>query len=291
MKVAVIIPNLNSPVIDRVVKAVLAQADESLTIWVVGQDHFGLIPSHPQVRKLTTAEHVFPGAARNLGAEQAEAEVLIFLDADCIPQSGWLTGLLNAWKNYPEAGAISGAMLPQSISFIQHCEQIARFHEYLSHNPPGERGVLASFSLLVPYQVWRLSGGFNPHLWATEDLDFTLRLRRMGWRLIFEPKSVVFHHSNRNNLLQFWDHARRNGAYSIINRLRYPEVYAMPGWMRRPWFWIISALWIALVRTWQIYYTTGLWRYWYCMPLVVLHKLAWCLGAAEGLRSIKMGEL
>ncbi len=287
MRISVIIPNLNSPVIDKVVEAVLSQAEEELTIWIVGQDCYGKIPVHPSVHVLITPNPIFPGEARNLGAEHSRADVLIFLDADCIPQSGWLRALIEAWKAHPDAGAISGAMLPYSSSFIRHCEQIARFHEYINTNPFGERMVLASFSLLVPYEVWRSSGGFDPRLWATEDLDFTLRLRRQGWKLFFEPKAVVYHESNRVNLYDFVSHARMNGIYSIITRLRYAEVYRGSFWMHWSWFWVLASPLIALGRTIQIYmHTPGLWRYGYCVPLVFLHKLAWCQGAADGLRYI-----
>ena len=183
MRLAVIIPNLHSPVIDEVIAAVLAQADTALEIWVVGQDCYGKIPISPRVHTIVTPEPLYPGAARNLGAERAEADIFVFLDADCIPQPGWLSALLGAWKSYPNAGAISGAMLPQSDTLIQHCDQIASFHEHLTLHPPVERKSLASFSLLVPRTVWQQSGGFNSCLRHTEGLDFTLRLRAQGWRL------------------------------------------------------------------------------------------------------------
>ncbi len=287
MRISVIIPNLNSPIIDKVVEAVLNQAEGELTIWVVGQDRYRKIPSHPLVNVLMTPHPVFPGEARNLGAARSQADVFIFLDADCIPQPGWLKALIEAWKAHPDAGAISGAMLPYSSGFIRTCEQIARFHEYINTNRFEERNFLASFSLLVPYEAWRSSGGFDSRLWATEDLDFTLRLRKQGWKLFFEPKSVVYHEPNRVNLHQFLHHARLNGAYSIINRLRYADVYRGSFWMHWAWFWVLGSPLIALVRTFQIYmYTPGLWRYGYCVPLVFMHKLAWCQGAADGLRYI-----
>ncbi len=284
MNLAVIIPNLHSPVVDEVIAAVLAQATPSLEVWVVGQDRHGKIPVHPQVHTLVTPEPVYPGVARNLGAASApQAEALIFLDADCVPQVGWLEALLAAWQAHPAAGAISGAMLPQSDGFIQHCGQIANFHEFLHLNPPARRESLASFSLLVPRAAWEASGGFAPHLRHTEDIDFTLRLRALGWELWFEPRARVYHRPARVNIRQFWTYARRGGADSIRMRLQHPEAYAMPFWSRQPWAWRFGALWIALLRTFQIYTRTpGLWRYSYCLPWVVLHKMAWCYGAADG---------
>jgi len=285
MRVAVIIPNLHSPVIDEVITAVLRQADKTVDIWVVGQDRYGKIPSHSQVHTLVTLEPVYPGVARNLGAAQTAADVLIFLDADCVPQSGWLTALLAAWQAHAEAGAISGAMLPQSDSFIQHCGQIANFHEFLYLHPPAVRHALASFSLLVPRTAWRDIGGFDPRLRHTEDIDFSLRLQARGWTLWFEPRAQVYHRPGRVTMRQFWSYAQRGGSFSLQMRLNHSAVYAMPFWSRWPLAWCVGAPFIAAVRTLQIYADTpGLWRYLYCLPWVFMHKLAWCYGAADGVR-------
>lgn len=290
MRVAIIIPNLHSPVIDQVIAAVLAQAEAAagLDIWVVGQDCYGKIPSHPQVHTLITPEPVYPGLARNLGAAQAaDADGLIFLDADCIPQPGWLTALLAAWEAHPDAGAISGAMLPQSDGFIQHCGQIANFHEFLHLHPPASRPILASFSLLVPRKAWESSNGFSPALQHTEDIDFTLRLRAHGWTLWFEPRACVYHRPARATLRQFWDYARRSGRFSLQMRLSHPEAYSMPFWSHWPWAWRLGAPCIAALRTAQIYLCTpGLGRYLYCLPWVWLHKMAWCFGAADGAKQM-----
>lgn len=284
MRLAVIIPNLHSPAIDEVIAAVLAQADVNfaLEVWVVGQDRYGKIPAHPWVHKIVTPKPVSPGAARNLGAKQTDADALIFLDADCIPQPGWLAALLAAWEAHPDAGAISGAMLPRSDNFIQHCGQIAGFHEFLHLNPPATRPTLASFSLLVPRVAWECSGGFDPHLRHTEDIDFTLRLRARGWTLWFEPRACVYHRPARRTLQEFWSYARSSGRFSIQTRLRHTEAYTMPFCARFPWTWRFGAPFIAALRTIQIYTRTPrLWRYLYCLPWVFLHKMAWCLGAAD----------
>lgn len=290
MRVAIIIPNLHSPVIDEVVTAVLTQTETAMAVWVVGQDRHDRIPLHPQVHILVTPEPVYPGVARNLGAAKAaaDADVLIFLDADCVPQPGWLPALLEARQAHPDAGAISGAMLPQSNGFIQYCGQIANFHEFLHLHPPALRPTLASFSLLVPRVAWDGSGGFDPQLRHTEDMDFTLRLRAQGWTLWFEPRARVYHRPTRVTLRQFWTYARCGGVDSIRMRLRYAKACSMPFWSYWPWAWCLGAPGIAALRTVQIYaHTPGLWRHLRCLPWVFMHKLAWCYGAADGLRSAR----
>ncbi|KUO43053.1 MAG: hypothetical protein APU95_00755 [Hadesarchaea archaeon YNP_N21] len=290
-KLAVIVPNLNSPVIDEVVTSVLSQSDETLEVWVVGQDCYGKIPTSPRVHSIITRDHILPGMARNIGAQHALADAYIFLDADCIPQPGWLSALLTAWTTHPDAGAISGAMLPESDSFFKNCRQIANFHEYLAISRPGERMYLASFSLLVPRQAWLQSGGFNPNLRHAEDIDFTLRLRAMGLKLFFEPKSIVYHRPKNLNFNEFWDYAYLSGACSIQVRLRHTEI-SMPFWANSAWTWRTLAPVIAAIRTCQIYsQNPALIRYFYAIPFVFLHKLAWCYGAADGVSKMHKTRL
>ncbi|MEM4234882.1 MAG: hypothetical protein QXU75_07020, partial [Candidatus Methanomethylicaceae archaeon] len=200
------------------------------------------------------------------------------------PQPGWLDTLLRAWKENPNVGAVSGAMLPESDTFIQHCGQIANFHEYLTVHNRGEREALASFSLLVPRPTWEQSGGFCSSLRHTEDIDFSLRLKKLGWKLFFEPQAQVYHCPKRTTLSQFLSYAHESGMYSIRMRLQHPEEYFMPIFLHWGLTWKIAAPIIAALRTIQIYlHTPGLWRYLYCIPWVFLHKLAWCLGAAKEL--------
>ena len=291
--VSVIIPNLHSPVIGEVLSSLLAQADAlpgPLEVWVVGQDRYDQVQPSEHVHALVTAHPVSPARARNLGAAAAQAETLVFLDADCVPQPGWLAAMLDAAARWPDAGAISGAMLPHGDTFTAHCGQIARFHEHLNVNPPGQRRTLASFSLLVPRPVWRVVGGFDERFRfaAGEDLDLSVRIALAGHPLYFEPRAVVRHRPTRVGYRSLWRHDFRSGTQSIVVRQRYPDYYQMQGWMQAPAAWILLSPAIALVRVVQIYAgPPRLWRYWRCGFWVALSKLAWCWGAAAGLMRLQ----
>lgn len=285
--VSVIIPNLHSPVVGEVLQALLAQTDDvaqSLEVWVVGQDRFGLVHPGGCVRRFDTPQPVFPSRARNLGADAAQGETLIFLDADCVPQPGWLAAMLEAHGRWPEAGAISGAMLPAGDTFASRCGQVSGFHEHLSLHRPGRRRLLASFSLLVPRMAWDAVGGFAPELRIAEDVDFSIRLSRQGRLLYLEPRARIYHRPPRTGWRALWRHALFSGRLSIQVRLRHADWFGMPRWSGSPWAWRLLSPGIATVCTAQVYAgTPGLWRYWRCAPWVLASKLAWCWGAASGL--------
>lgn len=282
-----IIPNLHSPVIGEVLDALLRQADaiaEPVEVWVVGKDRYGQVRSRSQVRMFTTPEPVPPAEARNLGAASARGDTLIFLDADCVPQPGWLKAMLEAAARWPNSGAISGAMLADGDTPVIHCGQIAGFHEHLELHPSGRRRVLASFSLLVSRPVWEATGGFNEKLRTGEDLDFSIRVALLGRPLYFEPGATVRHRHQRTSWRSLWQHDYRSGSHSILVRRSYASYYEMPRWMFSPWMWILLSPAIAVARTAQIYgECPGVRRHWRCLLWVVGSKLAWCWGAAAGL--------
>lgn len=287
-RISIIIPNLHCPVVDQVLEALHAQESDlsRVEVVVVGLDRHQLVHKDELIRPLSTETPVPPAKARNLGAASASGETLIFLDADCVPQPGWLEAMLEAQTRWPDAGAISGSMLPDADTFRLHCGQVASFHEHLNLNPPGRRHTLASFSLLVLRDVWEEAGGFDDQMQfaAAEDLDFSLRIAHRGYPLYFEPRAVVRHLPGRGSWRSLYRHAFRSGTQSILVRQRYADSYQMPGWALSSWSLLLLSPGIALVRAAQIYTgVPGLFRHWRCAPWVILSKLAWCWGAAAEL--------
>ena len=288
-QVSIIIPNLHSPVIGEVLDALRSQGRgvDWVEVLVVGLDGHGQVQEDDLVRFISTGEAVVPAQARNLGASCAQGKWLIFLDADCVPQPGWLNAMLDAATRWTDAGAISGAMLPDGDTLAICCGQVAGFHEHLSLHRPGRRRLLASFSLLTTRSIWERVGGFNPEYRTGEDVDFSVRLDRGGWSLYLEPRAQVFHRPRRGSWFALWRHALRSGRLSIQVRRWHADWFKMPRWTIYPWAWRLLSPSIAIVRTMQIYASTpGLWKYGYCAPWVILSKVAWCWGAAAGLAQI-----
>ena len=81
---SVIIPNLNSPIVNRTVESILKQQfDRTLfEIIVIGMDRFNLIKNNDQVIFIDTKKQISPAKARNRGAKIANGKVLVFIDSD-----------------------------------------------------------------------------------------------------------------------------------------------------------------------------------------------------------------
>ena len=57
-----------------------------------------VVGRYPGVRLLSQA-NAGPAAARNLGAAEAKAPIILFTDDDCAPMPGWLDAMLGPFKD------------------------------------------------------------------------------------------------------------------------------------------------------------------------------------------------
>jgi cellulose synthase/poly-beta-1,6-N-acetylglucosamine synthase-like glycosyltransferase len=57
-------------------------------------------------------------ALKNAGVEAADGELVAVLDADCMPESGWLAALSAALERHPEASAVSGRTFYPGDGFL-----------------------------------------------------------------------------------------------------------------------------------------------------------------------------
>ena len=196
-QISIIIPSLNSPIINRVLAAIEEQdgSEEIAEIIVVGKDDARLIPKNGSAKLIDTGVPVPPGAARNLGIEATTAVLLIFLDSDCIPQPGWLREHLLAHQ----AGhtVVGGSVLPDGENYWALSYNLTMFHEYFSTASPDVRAFLPTLNLSIERHVINDAGLLNEPLPRSQDLDWTTRMNAAGYQPYFWPASSIQHQYNR----------------------------------------------------------------------------------------------
>lgn len=135
-----------------------------------------------------------PGHARNAGAARAEAEWILFLDADITPPPD----LLDTYFADPvddTVGALAG-----EITALAGADTVAARYgaarnflsqrAHLSH-PYLPRAVAAN--LMVRRKAFEALQGFREDIRAAEDTDFCWRLQRAGWGLELRERAAVGH--------------------------------------------------------------------------------------------------
>ncbi len=192
--VSVVMPFAGSRVEAESALGALLDLDSSPDDELILADNSGVAPEHGRVQVVAVGSERSPSHARNVGAEHATRDWILFLDADCRA----LPGLIGAYfveAVEPEVGALAGEVLASaddltlaarygaSRSFLGQSIHLA--HPYLP------RAVAAN--LLVRREVFELIGGFYEGVRAGEDTDFSWRLQRAGWRLAARPGAQVEH--------------------------------------------------------------------------------------------------
>lgn len=211
LSVSVVIPNFNGgKLLAKHLPAVInaVGSSEILVVDDASNDRSVqlLKDNFPQIKVITHSINKRFAAACNTGFENASGEIVILLNNDVSPQSDFLANLL---KNFEEEKV-----------FAVGCA------EKISHNSQDISGKsCATFSRgIVAHRrcerqefgntLWVSggSGAFRKSIWNElkgmdtmfapayqEDRDISYRAMKRGYKVLFEPNSVVIHHHETTN--------------------------------------------------------------------------------------------
>ncbi|MEM9773003.1 MAG: glycosyltransferase [Chloroflexota bacterium] len=148
----------------------------------------------------------FVGSCNN-GSEIARNNVLIFLNNDTLPRTGWLDGILETFKHFPDAGAVGG-MLVYPDDTIQEAGGIVFVDGSAANFGNGARELadpLYNYVREVDYcsaallgirknfffEIGQFSKEFAPGYY--EDTDLCFKVREAGRKVYYQPKSRITH--------------------------------------------------------------------------------------------------
>lgn len=149
--------------------------------------------------------------ACNQGARAATGQFLCFLNNDTVCRPGWLAALLAAMRTDPRIG-VAGSKLLYPDGTVQHAGVVITRENPISplliyRGAPGNAPfvnktrdfqVVTGACMLVRRQVCDTVGGFDEgFINGCEDVDFCLRVRQRGYRVVYVPASVLCHFESR----------------------------------------------------------------------------------------------
>ena len=164
-------------------------------------------------------------AINNFGRQFAKGEYLLLLNNDVeVISPEWLTELVRQ-ASRPGAAAC-GAMLYYPDDTVQHAGIITGLggfaghsHKYHKRGGSGYMFRLATVQdlsavtaacLLVRTQVFDELGGLDEeYAVAFNDVDFCLRVREKGWRIVWSPYAQLYHHESKSRGLDEQDKAKK----------------------------------------------------------------------------------
>ena len=195
MRVSVIIPayraNRTLPSVLRALEPQVARDDREVVVVDSTTDGDSSIELQGRwLRVISVAQRMLPGEARNLGVSLASGELVAFLDADAIPESGWLDELERAMG--ADVEMVAGAVLDGTPD--ARWGTAGYMLEFLEWTPDRRTpiGHAAGCNLLVRRAAFERAGGFPEDLWPAEDTVFSFGFGLDG-TLVFSPEARVTH--------------------------------------------------------------------------------------------------
>ena len=164
--------------------------------------------------------------ARNVGAEAAGNQWLLFLDGDVRPVPGLLNAFLSPVADSRD-GALAGSVKgdPDQASLAA---RYARSRGYLDQERSlnnSYRPAAVTANLLVRTEAWMAAGRFVEDVQSGEDYDFCWRMQDAGWTLGYRPDALVYH-LHRETVAALLRQVRRDAAGRSWLRRRRPGSFA-----------------------------------------------------------------
>jgi GT2 family glycosyltransferase len=233
MKVSIVIPNFNG---EELLKKNLPEV-----LGVIGDTELIIVDDASEdksveyiknqtskiknIKLIKNAKNLGFSSTVNIGVQEATGELVVLLNTDVIPEKDFLDSAIRHFEDQKVF----------AVGFLQKCSEngkiilrgrgVGKFERgFLVHSRGNisdkdtSDGVDMHFSEVEDFRktlwvsggagifrksIWSKLGGlntlYNPFYW--EDLDFSYRALKRGYKLIFEPKSIV-HHLQKESVIK-----------------------------------------------------------------------------------------
>jgi glycosyltransferase involved in cell wall biosynthesis len=143
--------------------------------------------------------------ALNAGIRQAEGDIIVFTDDDCIPASDWIICIANEFLNDPSISVLGGRVelydkMDKPITICSFEDKTFLFSPTQLYFPP----LIIGCNMAVRRKVFEEVGEFDPLLGpgtksgaVAEDIDFLYRAYKKKFKILSTPKALVFHNHGR----------------------------------------------------------------------------------------------
>lgn len=170
---------------------------------------------YPQIKLTEVANCKSPGEARNAALKIAQGEYILFTDGDCYVRRDWVNKILEPFFKDAKIGMVGGEILTlrtDNNAVEIYCEQTG-FLSVSGRCRLTREGYYPNIERDLPHEV---NGNIDSPFFATanaavskaaadavgrefwheitnEDVDFSLRIIKKGFRLYFKPDAIVEH--------------------------------------------------------------------------------------------------
>ncbi len=161
----------------------------------------------PQVRIILKQRHEGFASTVNVGVEAAHGEIVLLLNTDVEPTKGFLISLLPHFRDQQvfAVGCLEKSFEDNVTVLRGRGEahwQKGFFVHWRGEIDKTDTAWVSGGSGAFRRSIWLKLGGmdqlFNPFYW--EDIDLSYRALKAGYKLVFEPKSLVEHYHEEGKI-------------------------------------------------------------------------------------------
>ncbi len=173
-----------------------------------------------------------PHAATNTGIREAQGDILVFTDSDCIAKQGWLRAMVKPFEDENIVG-VGGR-----IDSYKPTTRVERFmaEEIKPHANCVKMSDSFPVAVLTGNAAWRAkavhaAGMFNPNLYTGSEVDLSWRIQWQTGKTVAHAQDAVVYHVFNPTLHRLFRHFFIYGYSEIILATLHKD---KPGYPRTP---------------------------------------------------------
>ena len=174
---------------------------------LIGDKTTTLIEKHSEIAikaGINTIVEYYPVAAgqkRNIGAEKAKGSLIAFTDDDTILRKDWIKNSIKHLIENEDYVGVGGPNytpkeeLPfaKAVGRIFGSKFLFSFRYTIGHSKAKEIAHNPTCNYIIKKNIVN-EIKFHETLWPGEDVEFDIRVRKAGYKILYAPDVVVWHH-------------------------------------------------------------------------------------------------
>ncbi len=172
-----------------------------------------------------------PATARNNGVTVSKGEIILFTDADCVPDHHWVEEMVVPFKDSSVA-AVKGAYKSRKTALWARFAQVEFCERYQLLRRKETIDMIDTYSAGYKKKVFENAGGFDTSFPVpnNEDTDLSYRLSLNGHKMVFNPQAFVWHLGHPDSTfrymrLKFWRGYWRMVVYQRYTSKMFKDSY------------------------------------------------------------------
>jgi GT2 family glycosyltransferase len=178
---------------------------------------------------------------RNFGAEKALGEYFLFIDADVEIKENFLQNSMRHFQN-SKVGIVTGLILiPEKATWVEKTWYMKR----VKTEKIKEVQWSSSMNMIITRRVFFEVGGFSENFITCEDVDFSQKVIKAGYKILYDYDVQVVHFGEAKTVKEFFKKERWRGYSSLTLAMKYISNYnRMLSFLQVPFFFISFTLFI-----------------------------------------------